>query len=203
MQEERDRVHQCLDESTLPKLISVLETELIKNHLQALVGHETTGAAAMMRHERIEDLHRMYKLTSYVPGGSKELMACVTNVIRVAGQTIVKAEEVKQPSVNALKFVQSFLDLKRTHDRFLKEAFESDIDFRSAINSAFASAINESQRAPEYISIFIDDKMKRGAKEVAFFFPRSLRLSRYAVRVPGLVVFVSVSLFFSYLNAFS
>jgi cullin 3 len=38
--------------------------------------------------------------------------------------------------------------------------------FKKRINSDFEFFINLNQRSPEYLSLFIDDKLKKGAKDV-------------------------------------
>ncbi len=38
--------------------------------------------------------------------------------------------------------------------------------FKKRINSDFEYFINLNQRSPEYLSLFIDDKLKKGAKDV-------------------------------------
>ncbi|CAF4363488.1 unnamed protein product, partial [Adineta steineri] len=60
----------------------------------------------------------------------------------------------------------SLLDLKDTFDYFLKNAFNDDKIFKKRINSDFEFFINLNQRSPEYLSLFIDDKLKKGAKDV-------------------------------------
>ncbi|GHJ85109.1 hypothetical protein NliqN6_1511 [Naganishia liquefaciens] len=64
----------------------------------------------------------------------------------------------------ALRWVQEVLDLKDTFDRVWKEAFEEDKAIQTALNDAFQSFINVNPKAQEYISLFIDDNLKKGLK---------------------------------------
>jgi cullin 3 len=96
---------------------------------------------------------------------------------------------------DALKWVQDSLDLKVKFDRVLKHAFDSNKVLETAIievSSLLASPasrrlvdtlqaletfVNSNPRAPEYISLFIDENLKKGLKGVSvnelLFFWRS------------------------------
>lgn len=69
----------------------------------------------------------------------------------------------------ALEWVNTVLDLKDKMDKIAVEAFEKDRIFQNAINDAFLSFINQVKKAPEYISIYLDDNLKKGLKGVSFY----------------------------------
>jgi len=74
--------------------------------------------------------------------------------------------------------------LKDTFDYFLKDAFNDDKTFKKRINSDFEYFINLNQRSPEYLSLFIDDKLKKGSKElgdqeVEIVLDKAMMLFRY------------------------
>ena len=48
--------------------------------------------------------------------------------------------------------------------RIIKEAFSSDKSFQNVLNSAFEHFINLNQRSPEFISLFMDDRLRKGLK---------------------------------------
>ncbi|KAI0649089.1 Cullin-domain-containing protein [Trametes meyenii] len=64
----------------------------------------------------------------------------------------------------ALKWVQDVLDLKDKFDRIWSKAFLGDRDLESGLNEAFETFINLNEKSPEYISLFIDDNLKKGLK---------------------------------------
>lgn len=87
----------------------------------------------------------------------------------------------------ALKWVQDVLNLRDQFITVWKVAFKSDREVESAINEvttllvytkargkrdslkpfqAFESFINVNERSPEYISLFIDENLKKGLKGV-------------------------------------
>lgn len=69
--------------------------------------------------------------------------------------------------VNRLLFpLQSLLDLKDRFDHFLNNSFSKDKIFKQMIGSDFEFFLNLNQKSPEYLSLFIDDKLKKGVKGV-------------------------------------
>lgn len=66
----------------------------------------------------------------------------------------------------ALEWVNTVLELKDKMDKILAEAFDKDRIFQNAINDAFLTFVNQVKKAPEYISIYLDDNLKKGLKGV-------------------------------------
>ncbi|BGP38828.1 hypothetical protein JCM10449v2_002766 [Rhodotorula kratochvilovae] len=64
----------------------------------------------------------------------------------------------------ALAWVQNVLDLKDKFDVLLARAFANDKAFEKVINDAFSVFVNENRKSPEYISLFIDDNLRKGLK---------------------------------------
>ena len=61
---------------------------------------------------------------------------------------------------------QSLLDLKDRFDHFLHESFNNDRLFKQMISSDFEFFINLNTKSPEYLSLFIDDRLRKGVKGV-------------------------------------
>ncbi|KAH9849716.1 Cullin-domain-containing protein [Lenzites betulinus] len=84
----------------------------------------------------------------------------------------------------ALKWVQDVLDLKDKFDRIWTKAFHSDRDLESGLNEAFETFINLNEKSPEYISLFIDENLKKGLKgksdtEVDIVLDKTITVFRY------------------------
>ena len=80
--------------------------------------------------------------------------------------------------------LQRLLDLKDQYNAYLEESFQKDPLFKQAISSVsvyvrgmwgnyvincwqdFEFFINLNEKSPEYLSLFVDDLLKRGLKEV-------------------------------------
>lgn len=85
---------------------------------------------------------------------------------------------------SASKWVQDVLSLKDKFDQISKKAFQSDREIETGLNEvnynlsifqfcilliwtkAFETFINLNKRSPEYISLFIDENLKKGLKGV-------------------------------------
>ncbi|CAD6563777.1 MAG: Cullin-3 [Tremellales sp. Tagirdzhanova-0007] len=65
---------------------------------------------------------------------------------------------------SALRWVQDVLELKDKFDRILDQAFGGDKAVQTSINEAFQSFINGNPRAPEFLSLYIDEHLKKGTK---------------------------------------
>lgn len=161
--EEAERAKHYLDDSTEPRIVDVVEQELIKKHMKTIVDMENSGVVHMLRNQKTEDLACMYKLFGRVADGLRTISDCVSNYLREQGKALVQEEE-NQASTNAITFVQSLLDLKDRFDHFLHNSFNNDKIFKQMIASDFEHFLNLNPKSPEYLSLFIDDKLKKGVK---------------------------------------
>ncbi|XP_075211864.1 cullin 3 [Lycorma delicatula] len=159
--EEAERAKHYLDESTESRIVEVVEEELIKKHMKTIVEMENSGVVHMLKNQKTEDLACMYKLFSRVTDGLKTMSDCVSQYLREQGKALVQEEE---GGTNAINFVQNLLDLKDRLDHFLHNSFANDKIFKQMIASDFEHFLNLNQKSPEYLSLFIDDKLKKGVK---------------------------------------
>ena len=159
----------------------------------------------MLKHDKHEDLSYMYKLFHRVPNCLQSVADCMSLYLREQGRNLVTLESdnnlsttsttaVATASANGqnsdesaktpITFIQSLLDLKERFDYFLHVSFNDDKLFKQKINSDFEYFINLNQRTPEYLSLFIDDKLKKGVKglseqEIDHVLDKSMVLFRY------------------------
>jgi cullin 3 len=57
--------------------------------------------------------------------------------------------------------------LKDRFDHILHQSFSDDRQFKQMISSDFEYFININPKSPEYLSLFIDDKLRKGVKGVS------------------------------------
>lgn len=162
--EEAERAKLYLDESTETRIVEVVEDELIKKHMRSIVEMENSGVVYMLKNNKTDDLACMYKLFSRVSDGLKTIADCVSSYLREQGKMLVKEEE---NGTNPITFVQNLLDLKDRFDHFLHNSFGNDKIFKHMISSDFEHFLNLNTKSPEYLSLFIDDKLKKGGKGVS------------------------------------
>ncbi|CAL5325072.1 hypothetical protein CsSME_00004254 [Camellia sinensis var. sinensis] len=163
LNEEIERVSHYLDLKSEAKITYVVEMEMIESQMQRLVHMENSGLVNMVVDDKYEDLGRMYSLFRRVPSGLPIIRDVMTSHIRDTGkQLVTDPERLKDP----VDFVQRLLDEKDKHDKIINLAFNSDKTFQNALNSSFEYFINLNPRSPEFISLFVDDKLRKGLKGV-------------------------------------
>ena len=164
LNEEVERVSHYLDAKSEVKITNVVEKEMIANHMLRLVHMENSGLVNMLLDDKYEDLKRMYNLFRRVPNGLSTIRDVMTCHLRETGkQLVTDPEKLKDP----VEFVQRLLDEKDKYDRIIISSFINDKTFQNALNSSFEYFINLNQRSPEFISLFVDDKLRKGLKGVS------------------------------------
>ncbi|GMY13623.1 cullin-3A-like isoform X1 [Fagus crenata] len=164
LNEEMERVSHYLDASSLDKITERVEDEMIKNHMHRLVHMENSGLVNMLVNDKYDDLGRKFNLFRRVPTGLSIVRDVMTSFIRDTGkQLVTDPERLKDP----VDFVQRLLDLKDKYDKIISSAFNNDKTFQNALNSSFEYFINLNARSPEFISLFVDDKLRKGLRGVS------------------------------------
>lgn len=159
--EEADRAKHYLDPSTEKQIVRVIEEELIQKHLKTIVEMENSGVIYMLKNEKIDDLRTMYTVLSRIEKEGIETMKnAASKNLREQGKAVVEENAKK----SAVDFIQALLDLKDKFDRFLVESLRDDRVFKQMITSDFEYFINLNPKSPEYLSLFIDEKLKKGIK---------------------------------------
>ncbi len=85
IREESERAHHYLDKSTEPRIVKVLEDELISAHMKTIVEMENSGVYHMLKHDKHEDLSYMYKLFHRVVNGLQTIADCMSSYLREQG----------------------------------------------------------------------------------------------------------------------
>ncbi|XP_047959962.1 cullin-3A-like [Salvia hispanica] len=163
LNEEIDRVSHYLDTKTETKITNVVEKEMIANHKLRLIHMENSGLIKMLLDDKFEDLARMYNLFHRVSIGLSTIRDVMTSHIRDTGKQLVTDPE---KSKNPVEFVETLLEKRDKYDKIISSAFSNDKTFQNALSSSFEYFINLNPRSPEYISLFVDDKLRKGLKGV-------------------------------------
>ncbi|CAK9234665.1 hypothetical protein BDL97_08G023700 [Sphagnum fallax] len=164
LNEEIDRVTHYLDAKSEPKITAVVEKEVIGNRMKLLVEMENSGLVSMLIDDKYDDLGRMYNMFRRVSTGLQTIRDLMTAHLRDTGrQLVLDPERLKDP----VEFVQRLLDEKDKYDKIIQLSFGNDKTFQNALNSSFEYFINLNVRSPEFISLFVDDKLRKGLKGVS------------------------------------
>lgn len=180
--EEGERAKHYLDESTEKEIVRVVETELISKHMKTIVEMENSGVVFMLKASKVDDLACMYKLFCRVEHGLQTIISCVSAYLREQGKGLVTEEEGSKG--DAVTFVQSLLELKDRFDSYLHQSFNGDKEFLKMVAKDFEYFLNLNPKSPEYLSLFIDDKLKKGVKgmteaEIEAVLDKTMVLFRY------------------------
>lgn len=191
--EEETRVAVYLSSSTDADLSRILERCLLSSHLNTIIEMPGSGIMTMLDEDRREDLARMYQLFWRVPDGPLVMKLGLKAYVGTKGRAInesVKVGAKAGPSARddegegggegtrtgaanaasspqahmALKWVEDVLAFKKKFDRILRTSLRDDKGCETAINEAFETFVNINPRSPEFISLFIDENLKKGLK---------------------------------------
>ncbi|KIR98783.1 Cullin 3, partial [Cryptococcus deuterogattii 2001/935-1] len=180
--EEHDRTIHYLSPSTLPHLQSLLIASLLTPHLTTILNMPGSGLVQMVDKDRYADLKRLYELFGKVPAdqGMEALKKAIRLDIDARGKSInsttTTIQQQQQPSQEtetkpkpttppltlALQWVHSILLLFDKYTLILSSSFASSLALQSTINSSFQNVINAHPRAPEFLSLYIDETLKKG-----------------------------------------
>jgi len=164
LQEEVDRVAHYLDSLTESKIREVAERELIGRHMRTIAEMEHSGVIAMIEDNKLEDLQRAYELFKRVTqpqsglGVIREIMAAH---VCARGKELVQDEERNRDPV---AYVQGLLALRDKYEAVISKAFAGDKQFYNALNKAFEDFVNLNTHSPEFISLFVDEQLRKGMK---------------------------------------
>lgn len=181
LKQESERVETYLHKTTGPKLANVVENRVVACHAQTLID-STSGAVHIFESGDYDNLQRMYKLFIKV-NCIDCLKSAFSSYVKDLGVKIVDtATENLQDGADSL--VCSLLELRQKCDEMLKKGLQSDKGFIQALNNAFEFFVNKNPRSPEYISLFMDGKLRKGSKggteeEIEESLEQSIVLFRY------------------------
>ncbi|TIB01117.1 hypothetical protein E3P96_02482 [Wallemia ichthyophaga] len=175
--EESNRCSHYLSLHTAPIYQHVLENELLTNKIPDILSQ----LVDLIENDAIQDLSRLHNLFHLIPThGPPALRKAIKEDVIRRGQAInsdvfslihePKNDSKKPPSSDvstlnlALQWVKQTLQLKLKFDNLWQKAFKHDEDVQTYINEGFENFVNMNTKASEFISLFIDDNLKKGLK---------------------------------------
>ncbi|EHL02688.1 putative Cullin-3-B [Glarea lozoyensis 74030] len=95
-----------------------------------------------------------------------------------------KKSTINAQTLAAIKWVEEVLKLKDKFDVMWENCFKQDLLLQTALTKSFADFINMFDRSSEYVSLFIDENLKRGIKgkteaEIDIVLDKAVILIRY------------------------
>ncbi|XP_053747893.1 cullin-4B-like [Panthera pardus] len=154
---EVDRVRTYLCLNTQEQLITMLEKQLLGEHLSAVL---QKGLSFLLDENRIEDLSLVYQVFSKIECGFQVLLQHWIEYIKKFGSSIV---------INPTKdktMVQELLDFKDKIDFIIEASFLKNEKIIVAMKDAFETFINKRPNKPaELLAKYVDSKLRTGNKE--------------------------------------
>ena len=152
-----------------------------------------SGVKYMIHNDKLYELGLIFELEARVDHQKPELTKAMQSVISDMGLEINKAAEtassapqpgaapqedggddkqksgaskqINQQTAAALKWVEEILALKQRFDHIWTTSFSFDQTISTALTRSISDVINNFGRSSEYISLFIDENMKKGIRD--------------------------------------
>lgn len=174
---EKAKVQNYLNAETEPKLLGVVEDELLSRRQQALLEKEGSGCRVLLMNDQAADLSRMFRLFSRIPTGLQAMAdifkAYITEIgsdkiaERLARIEIAVSAGERETNDDA-QFVR---DTLAVHDKFISAVntrFEGNVLFQKALKDAFTDIVNRDSgnfKTAELMSSFCDRLLKTSSAE--------------------------------------
>lgn len=198
--EEESRVQVYLPATSAPKLIELMDNDLISHNLESIMMLETDGLRSWIADDNYQLLSQVFALVSRVDSDHEMLKRRLRQIVlangdemaqRVKDQINLETSQKEQEEARkraeaeargkrfvsrhhsskeratrfAVVWVQCFLDLKHKYNMVCKSSFDDDIGLSEEIDAAFSSFLNNNGKAPEFLSLFIDECIRRSLKD--------------------------------------
>ena len=114
-----------LETVTKPKLIKIVEKQIITNHGEEVVDKQT-GCVQMFNQKRLTELSLLYRIFKRDEDSLKHIINKMNPYIEERGEKITKDESLLKDPV---AFTKKLLDLKAEKDNMVEDSFGNDMKF--------------------------------------------------------------------------
>uniref|UniRef100_A0AC35UAM8 CULLIN_2 domain-containing protein n=1 Tax=Rhabditophanes sp. KR3021 TaxID=114890 RepID=A0AC35UAM8_9BILA len=176
-----------MDTETQIQLSNDLKFVLVSSHLKSIIEMEDSGMLFLLKNNKLQDLENMYNLIKGVPTGTSNMIACISEYVKETGSNFMRSFDLVDPSspgsLTPMKLIDSLMGLRDRCDAFLEQSFSNDDEIKKNLQEDFEYFLNLSKKTPEYLSLFIDEQMKKNIRErsheIESIFDKSMILFRY------------------------
>ncbi|XVF62608.1 hypothetical protein PTKIN_Ptkin09bG0022000 [Pterospermum kingtungense] len=194
LKREKDRVSHYLHSSSEPKLLEKVQHELLsvcanqlleKEHSSSerkllekvqhellsvcanqLLEKEHSGCHALLRDDKVDDLSRMFRLFSKIPGGLEPMSSIFKQHVTAEGTALVKQAE--DAASNKKVFVRKVIELHDKYLAYVNDCFQNHSLFHKALMEAFEVFCNKGvagSTSAELLATFCDNILQKGGSE--------------------------------------
>lgn len=183
IKDETARFSLFLPERSTANLIDLMYKDLVLSNIESIMDLDTDGIKKWIHDDDYELLNKIYKLIDVMDSNKSLLKNTLRKTVIVIGselkeqsQTVFieepddeKKKKIKKSSKDfntqfAINFVKNFISLKEKFDRVIIHSFCCDLEIAREIESACTLFLNENTRIQEYLSLYIDDSIKKSLK---------------------------------------
>lgn len=179
---EEERVGNYLHINTKPKLLKVVEQEVLTTFEMQLLEKEQSGCAVLLQDDKKEHLARMYRLFNRIKNGLDPVALIFRKHVESEGMKIVnqatedatakKEKDAGKPSkeggAHEQQFVRQVIELHDKYLLYVTECFANSSLFHKALKEAFENFCNKSvagATTAELMASFCDNLLKKGGTE--------------------------------------
>lgn len=183
--DEENRFTLFLPERSTVKLKDLMYKDLVLSNAESIIDLETDGIKKWIDDDNYSLLTKVYKLIAVMDSDKTLLRNSLRKTVLSLGKELReksavveikndepaddKRKKTKKSSKElntqfAINFIQNFISLKEKFDRIIIHSFFSDLEIAREIESACTVFLNENSRIQEYLSLYIDDSIKRSLK---------------------------------------
>jgi cullin 1 len=176
LQQEKERVQKYFNSSSEPKLLRVVEQEILEKRETVLLEKEGSGCKVLLQNDKVEDLSRMFRLFSRIPEkGLPPIAAIVKAHIEDAGGDVLdkrqaKIEAGEKDTNSDPTFIKDLLALHDKYTSLVNDQFGNNSLFQKALKEAFVDFVNRDvgkHTNADLMSSFCDRILKTGGEKLS------------------------------------
>ena len=175
LNEESARVKEYLNLATEPKLLKVVEEEILEKVELTLLEKEGSGCKVLLANDKSEDLQRMFKLFARLDNGLVPMAEIVQSYIASMGHEVLNQRQARLDGGEKDKnddpqFVKSLLALHEKYLGVIKKDFNGHSVFQKALKDAFVDFVNKDVgnfTNAEFMSTYCDRVLKSGGEKLS------------------------------------
>lgn len=169
-----------LPKVTFPKLIQLLDNVLISDNIEKVIGFSDQGFKFWVDNDQYTELNLLYNLVLRIDSTHSVIQASLKKLVAEEGNgleekatatvTVTNTKPGKKRSQKesltgfAVQWVENILVYKEKMDNILLKGFNNDPHLLAALGSGLMEFINKNPKASEYLSLYIDSKIKKSSR---------------------------------------
>ncbi|KAG0673473.1 Cullin-3 [Pichia californica] len=186
--DEKARFQMYLPSNTTEKLSDLMYKDLVINNIENILNLQTDGMKKWIDNDDYDILEKVYILVERISSTKLILRTTLRTIVIANGEELMeqtKKQQLENENVEeisddkkkkgkksgkesntqfAINYIKNFSNYKFKIDQIIANSFSNDIEIYREIESACTTFLNENNRIQEYLSLYIDDCIKKSLK---------------------------------------